>query len=150
MDLISGRFITGWFTPKIRPPNEFCLIYLKIEAFLATVEYPVATRDHNACDEGFMTDFATLGWTAGVVIWLAIALYVWWITWRVGKDRLMRCPETGSIALVGVESDTRASGKAPGVKVQRCVLWPKKWAASKNASRATQRRLPITGSTSMH
>jgi hypothetical protein len=73
-----------------------------------------------------MTDFATAGWTVGIAAWLALALYACWIAWRVWKDRLMRCPETGSITLVGIEPASRRAGKAPEVKVQRCGLWPEK------------------------
>ncbi len=73
-----------------------------------------------------MTDFATVGWMVGTAVLVALALYVYLIAWRVGKDRLMRCPETGSIALVGVERASRRAGKPPEVKVQRCALWPGK------------------------
>ncbi len=73
-----------------------------------------------------MTDFATVGWTLGTAVWVALALYVSWIVRRVGKDRLMRCPETGSITLVGVEPAARHAGREPEVTVRRCVLWPEK------------------------
>lgn len=71
-----------------------------------------------------MTDIATAGWMVGVVASLALALYVGWIAWRVGKNRLMRCPETGAVTLVGIEADSRHAGKTPAVKVERCALWP--------------------------
>ena len=73
-----------------------------------------------------MTDFATAGWMVGIAAALALSLYVGWIIWRVGKDRLMRCPETGAVTLVGIEPDSRRAGKAPEVMVQRCGLWPEK------------------------
>ena len=71
-------------------------------------------------------DFATVGWTVAIAAFLALALYVGWIVWRAQRDRLMRCPETGSITLVGIEPAARGDGKAPGVEVQRCGLWPEK------------------------
>lgn len=73
-----------------------------------------------------MTDFATAGWTVLTAGWLALALYVYWIAWRVCKNRLMRCPETGAITLVSIEPASRRAGKAPGVKIQQCGLWPEK------------------------
>lgn len=57
---------------------------------------------------------------------MALVLYVGWIAWRASKDRLMRCPETDSITLVGVERASPHAAKAPAVKVRRCGLWPEK------------------------
>lgn len=62
-------------------------------------------------------------WTAA---WLALALYVCWIVRQVCKNTLMRCPETGAVTLVGIETASRSAVRAPGVKVQRCGLWPNK------------------------
>ena len=73
-----------------------------------------------------MMDFATLGWTVGAAVWVIFALYVCSIAWRLRKDRLMRCPETGSITLVCVGPALRHAGKAPETQVQRCALWPAK------------------------
>ena len=73
-----------------------------------------------------MMDFSTLGWIVGVVAALALVLYVFWMIARVWKDRLMRCPETGAITLVGIEPAARQDGQAPAVAVQRCGLWPEK------------------------
>jgi len=73
-----------------------------------------------------MTDFATVGWAMATAIWVAVAVYAYWLVGLVWKDSLMRCPETGSITLVGIEPASRRAGTAPGVIVRRCGLWPGK------------------------
>ena len=73
-----------------------------------------------------MTDFAIAVWAVGIAAWLVFVLYVFWIARQVWKDRLMRCPETGSITLVGVEFGSPRAGNAPELTVQRCGLWPEK------------------------
>lgn len=40
------------------------------------------------------------------------------------KKRLMRCPETGAVAFVGVEGVAGHAGEAPGVVVRSCEFWP--------------------------
>ena len=73
-----------------------------------------------------MSDFAIAVWTVGVAAWLVFVLYAVWITRQVWKDRLMRCPDTGSITLVGIEYVSPRDGHAPEFTVQRCGLWPEK------------------------
>lgn len=73
-----------------------------------------------------MTDFAIAVWAVGIAAWLAFALYVLWISRQVWKDRLMRCPETGAVTLVGVECASPDTGNAPRLTVRRCRLWPEK------------------------
>ena len=68
-----------------------------------------------------MVDFAVAGWATTAFV--ALAVYAYWLAWRVCKDRLMRCPETDAITLVGVAPDSRRAGTS-GVEVQRCRLWP--------------------------
>lgn len=70
-------------------------------------------------------DYPTAGWILIALIWLAIALYVVWMIGPAWKDKLLRCPDTGSVALVGIRQFARA-GKAPGIEVERCGLWPDK------------------------
>ncbi|MBI3043990.1 MAG: hypothetical protein HYY78_14315 [Betaproteobacteria bacterium] len=69
-------------------------------------------------------EFATIVWTVGIAAWLAFIIYVFWFARQVWEDRLMRCPETGAVALVGVEYVSPRPGAAPGLTVQRCGLWP--------------------------
>jgi hypothetical protein len=63
-------------------------------------------------------------WAVGIAVWVVFAAYVIWIARRVWKDRLMRCPETGTIALVGVDYEPPEPGGTPRLVVRRCGLWP--------------------------
>jgi hypothetical protein len=71
-----------------------------------------------------MSELGIAVWVVGIVAWAAFALYVIWIARRVWKDRLMRCPETGTIALVGVDYESPEPGGTPRLVVRRCGLWP--------------------------
>jgi len=73
-----------------------------------------------------MMDISTVGWTVVIVALVLFAGFVYWLIDLVSKDRLMRCPETGSINFVGVEVVSRPDGKAPELTVRRCDLWPEK------------------------
>ena len=71
-----------------------------------------------------MTDFGVAVWAAGIAAWVAFVAYVIWISRQVWKDRLMRCPETGAIALVGVDYASPDEGSTSRLVVRRCGLWP--------------------------
>ena len=73
-----------------------------------------------------MTDFAVTVWAVGIAAWLAFVLYVFWIARQVWQDRPMRCPETGSITLVGVEFGSPRVGNALDLTVKQCGLWPER------------------------
>lgn len=73
-----------------------------------------------------MSEFAIVVWTVGIIAWGAFALYVIWIARGVWNDRLVRCPETGAVTLVGVEYVSLPAGSAPVLTVRRCGLWPAK------------------------
>lgn len=73
-----------------------------------------------------MSDWEMVVWAVGIAAWAAFVVYVIWISRQVWKDRLMRCPETGVIALVGVEYASPDDGSAPKLVVRRCGLWPSK------------------------
>ena len=73
-----------------------------------------------------MSDFGVVVWAVGIATWVAFVVYVIWISRQVWKDRLMRCPETGAIALVGVDYAAPGDGSAPRLVVRRCGLWPSK------------------------
>jgi hypothetical protein len=70
-------------------------------------------------------DYSTIGWILIALIWASIAAYVFWMIGPVWKDKLLRCPDTGAVALVGIRQVMRA-GKAPAIEVDRCGLWPEK------------------------
>jgi hypothetical protein len=61
-------------------------------------------------------------WAAGFTIALILFLYIGRVVWQVQRERLMRCPETGSITLVGTTPDVCEG--ISGHTVQRCGLWP--------------------------
>jgi hypothetical protein len=70
-------------------------------------------------------DTTTLGMLIVIATVVASAFIVWQIILRVSKDRLMRCPETGAITLVGVECVATRDGDVKPV-VCNCALWPEK------------------------
>jgi hypothetical protein len=73
-----------------------------------------------------MTDFSTAAWTMVIVAWVVIAGGMYWLFDLLSKDRLMRCPEMGSVTLVGAEYASQRAGDTPELTVQRCGLWPEK------------------------
>lgn len=68
-------------------------------------------------------DYSTAAWAIGAIAWVAILVYLFWMVGPVWKDKLVMCPETGGVTLVGVRHVAHA-GKAPGIEVERCALWP--------------------------
>lgn len=71
-----------------------------------------------------MSEFGTVVWAVGIAAWAAFVVYVIWISRQVWNDRLMRCPETGEIVLVGVNYAAPDTGGEPRLVVRRCGLWP--------------------------
>jgi hypothetical protein len=59
-----------------------------------------------------------------VVLALVVVAFVRYLIEGASKKRLMRCPETGAVAFVGVEGVPGRAGEAPGVVVQSCEFWP--------------------------
>ena len=75
-------------------------------------------------------DATTLVMLGVIFALVAGAVLVWRMILRVSKDRLMRCPETGAITLVGVEPVAARDGESAPV-VCRCALWPEQKANCK-------------------
>lgn len=73
-----------------------------------------------------MTTLEIAGWILGFAVMVALAFFVYWMVSRLWNFRLMRCPETGLITLVAVVPEPPGAGKAPGVMVQKCDLWPER------------------------
>lgn len=71
-----------------------------------------------------MSESGVAVWAAGIAAWVVFVAYVIWISRQVWKDRLVRCPETGAVALVGVDHVSAGDGSAPRLVVRRCGLWP--------------------------
>jgi hypothetical protein len=62
----------------------------------------------------------------GLAAVVTVAFFVAHALWPVRRMRLMRCPETGTIAFVNAASMSRGEGKAPAIAVRSCELWPRR------------------------
>lgn len=57
---------------------------------------------------------------------LAFMMAGLWMIRIASKGRLMRCPETGGVALVDVDPQQNQNGQVIHKAVVQCDLWPKK------------------------
>ncbi len=73
-----------------------------------------------------MVEADTVGWMVAVVGLLAFGGLLYWLIDLVSRDRMMRCPETGSITFVRVASAGDGDENARRATVTRCDLWPGK------------------------
>ena len=71
-----------------------------------------------------MADFSTAMWILGVAAFVVLAVFVFRLGWRNRNDWLLRCPETGSIALVNVAQQPQCGASGPQSEVRQCGLWP--------------------------
>ena len=62
--------------------------------------------------------------SAIVILALVVIAFVRYLIEGASKKRLMRCPETGAVAFVGVEGISRRAGEAPEIVVRSCEFWP--------------------------
>jgi len=69
-----------------------------------------------------LTSVAQVG--AIAILALAAVVFVRYLIEGASKKRLMRCPETGAVAFVGVEGIPSKSGETPKVVVRSCEFWP--------------------------
>jgi len=72
-----------------------------------------------------MADFAAVG-AVVIAALLVFGGILYWLIVLFPRDRLMRCPETGSITFVGAELASRGNRKEPEVMVRQCKLWPER------------------------
>jgi hypothetical protein len=63
-------------------------------------------------------------WIAGLAAILTVLGFVAWSLWPLRNARLMRCPESGSIAYVEVQEVWLPGETSPTPRVTRCDLWP--------------------------
>ena len=63
-------------------------------------------------------------WLAALAF-ISVPLAALLLVWFVSRGRLVRCPETGGLGLVEVESP-QPSAEAPGHRIRRCDLWPQR------------------------
>jgi len=68
----------------------------------------------------------TMEWVVVIVALVTVCGLVFWLVDMYSKGRMMRCPETGSIALIRVALAASGEGKSPKVTVKQCDLWPEK------------------------
>lgn len=76
-----------------------------------------------------MTDLWTLLMPAAApVIWLLISLTALKKLARYHTRRLLRCPETGGVAIVDVDESLSVdtAGSRPQLRVKNCRLWPER------------------------
>lgn len=73
-----------------------------------------------------MMDFPEVGRIAVVLAVVAFPVVALWLIQLASKGWLLRCPETGGIALVDVDPLQTANGKTVRVGVRQCDLWPKR------------------------
>lgn len=73
-----------------------------------------------------MQDFPLAGWAGMIFAAMVIAAVAVWFVRRISSDHLMRCPETGGVAVVDVNLVQSANEEVPGGVVQQCDLWPER------------------------
>jgi hypothetical protein len=73
-----------------------------------------------------MLDFAQLVPFAVTLAVLAFMVAGLWMIQIASKGRLMRCPETGGVALVDVDPQQTQNGQVIQKAVVQCDLWPNK------------------------
>jgi hypothetical protein len=73
-----------------------------------------------------MINLTTMVWTAALVALGAGALFVFARLREARNLRLMRCPESGSLALVKTARVAGRGETAAAITVQSCDLWPER------------------------
>lgn len=71
-----------------------------------------------------MMEFPRVEWMA--VALAVVAVVALWLMWLASRGRLMRCPDTGGVALVEIDPVQTANGELVRVGVRECDLWPGK------------------------
>ena len=71
-------------------------------------------------------DIETAVWIVVMIGAIAFVGVLYWLNDIVSRDRMMRCPETGSITFVRVAPVAGGAGNASEVTVTQCDLWPKR------------------------
>ena len=71
-------------------------------------------------------DIETAAWIVAIVGLVAFGGLSYWVIDTASRGRVMRCPETESIAFVRAVSAAGSEGKAPEVTVRQCDLWPER------------------------
>lgn len=69
-------------------------------------------------------DLLAMGWMAAGAIVLVVAIFVARLAVQISRYRLLRCPGTEKVTLVGVLQVSSGDGGAPTPVVHDCPLWP--------------------------
>jgi hypothetical protein len=73
-----------------------------------------------------MLDFPLVGWITVAIAAAAVAVVAVWLVRVTSSNRLMRCPETGGVAVVDVDPVQSANGETVGGRIRQCDLWPER------------------------
>lgn len=71
-------------------------------------------------------DIETVAWIVAIACLVGFGGLLFWLMEVLSRDRLMRCPETGSVTFVRIGHVVGGEGKEPAVAVKGCELWPQK------------------------
>lgn len=76
-----------------------------------------------------MADITTVAALIGAIIWIGLVLGACAKLASYHTRRLLRCPETGGVALVSIKPikpSADSPRKEPGLRVIQCQLWPER------------------------
>ena len=71
-------------------------------------------------------DIGIMEWAVVIVALVTVGALGFWLVDMNSKGRMMRGPESGSIAFIRVALAASGEGKSPKVTVKQCDLWPEK------------------------
>jgi hypothetical protein len=70
-----------------------------------------------------LTDWGAINWAIAIIALFCVVGVTRRVLRLLPEERLMRCPDTGTITLVETEHTYPEKGD-PRIRVQRCELWP--------------------------
>lgn len=65
-----------------------------------------------------------MAWAIALAAVAAFSGLLYWLLGTASRGRMMRCPQTGAISIVQVVPRAAGEGRAPGLMVKQCDLWP--------------------------
>lgn len=73
-----------------------------------------------------LLDISLVGWLAVGFTAAGGAAILGWLIQLTSRDRLVRCPQTGGIAIVDIHAVASASGNTVAPRIRQCDLWPER------------------------
>jgi hypothetical protein len=73
-----------------------------------------------------MVEFGQIESIAGGLVLLVLVVAALWLIRAASRGRLLRCPETGGLAIVEVDARHTGHGESTLKSVGQCDLWPEK------------------------